>query len=109
MSKNKHCCSFCGRPVEDGSAGKVIAGMDNSLICEHCVEACCEMLYGNKKSKKASAPEKSCKLDEVADLIRNLKVPAPGEIKSELDKYVIGQDDAKKVLAVAVQIGRAHV
>ena len=102
MSKNKHCCSFCGRPVEDGSAGKVIAGMDNSLICEHCVEACCEMLYGNKKSKKASAPEKSGKLDEVADLIRNLKVPAPGEIKSELDKYVIGQDDAKKVLAVAV-------
>ena len=62
MSKNKHCCSFCGRPVEDGSAGKVIAGMDNSLICEHCVEACCEMLYGNKKSQKASAPEKSCKI-----------------------------------------------
>ena len=104
MSKNKHCCSFCGRPVDDGSAGKVIAGMDNSLICEHCIETCCEMLYGGKKGRKGekSEPAASGKLEEVADLIRNLKVPAPAEIKAELDKYVIGQDDAKKVLSVAV-------
>ena len=104
MSKNKHCCSFCGRPVDDGSAGKVIAGMDNSLICEQCIETCCEMLYGSKKGRKAekAAPETAGKIEEVADLIRNLNVPAPAEIKAELDKYVIGQDDAKKVLSVAV-------
>ena len=57
MSKNKdkNCCSFCGRPVDDGSAGKVIAGMDNSLICEHCVAICNDMLNGGngKKAKKA--------------------------------------------------------
>ena len=70
MSKNRqHCCSFCGRPVDDGSAGKVIAGMDNSLICEHCVEACCEMLGGGKKAKKASV-DKSNKLDEVKVVIK---------------------------------------
>ena len=101
--KNKHCCSFCGRPVEDGSAGKVIAGMDNSLICEHCVEICSDMLNGGKKGKKAAAGDAAPgKTPEVEALIRNLKVPAPAEIKAELDKYVVGQDEAKKVLAVAV-------
>ena len=103
--KHRHVCSFCGRNVEDGSAGKVIAGMDNSLICEQCVETCCEMLYGGKKSKNApekSAGKNSAVDQSVAELISNLKVPAPAEIKAELDKYVIGQDEAKKVLAVAV-------
>ena len=101
--KNKHCCSFCGRPVDDGSAGKVIAGMDNSLICEHCVEICSDMLNGGKKGKKAAAGDAAPgKTPEVEALIRNLKVPAPAEIKAELDKYVVGQDEAKKVLAVAV-------
>ena len=101
--KNKHCCSFCGRPVDDGSAGKVIAGMDNSLICEHCVEICSDMLNGGKKGKKAAAGDAAPgKTSEVEALIRNLKVPAPADIKAELDKYVVGQDEAKKVLAVAV-------
>ena len=101
--KNKHCCSFCGRPVDDGSAGKVIAGMDNSLICEHCVEICSDMLNGGKKGKKAAAGDAAPgKTPEVEALIRTLKVPAPAEIKAELDKYVVGQDEAKKVLAVAV-------
>ena len=104
-NKNKHCCSFCGRNVEDGSAGKVIAGMDNSLICEQCIDTCCEMLYGadrksRRKEKNQPVPGKP---DAAAsELIRSLKVPSPMEIKAELDKYVVGQDDAKKVLAVAV-------
>ena len=103
--KHRHVCSFCGRNVEDGSAGKVIAGMDNSLICEQCVETCCEMLYGGKKSKNTpekSAGKNSAVDQSVAELISNLKVPAPAEIKAELDKYVIGQEAAKKTLAVAV-------
>ncbi len=102
--KNRHCCSFCGRSVDDGSAGKVIAGMDNSLICEHCVEICSDMLNGSGKKGKKSAPGDVApgKTPEVEELIRNLNVPAPAEIKAELDKYVIGQDEAKKVLSVAV-------
>lgn len=101
--KNKHCCSFCGRPVDDGSAGKVIAGMDNSLICEHCVAVCSDMLNGdNKKERKPADGAAPGKTPEVEKLIRELNVPAPAEIKAELDKYVIGQDEAKKVLAVAV-------
>ena len=43
MSKDKHCCSFCGRPVDDGSAGKVIAGMDNSLTYCYSVEGGAEI------------------------------------------------------------------
>ena len=105
QNKNKHCCSFCGRPVDDGSAGKVIAGMDNSLICEQCVETCCEMLYGKKNSRaarSASAETTGNTAAAASDFISSLKVPSPSEIKAELDKYVIGQDDAKKVLSVAV-------
>ena len=61
------------------------------------------MLNGGKKGKKAAAGDAAPgKTPEVEALIRNLKVPAPAEIKAELDKYVVGQDEAKKVLAVAV-------
>ena len=101
--RNKHCCSFCGRPVDDGSAGKVIAGMDNSLICQQCIDTCCEMLYGPGKGRKASHKAAgTADQSTVEELIRQLNVPAPSEIKAELDKYVIGQDEAKKVLSVAV-------
>ncbi len=103
--KEKTCCSFCGRPVEDGSAGKVIAGMHNALICQRCVDACNEMLYGKVGKPGAAAAgsaENAPRESSAEELIRNLKVPTPAAIKAELDKYVIGQDEAKKVLAVAV-------
>ena len=87
-------CSFCGRPVDDGKLGKVIAGRDNVLICEQCVKTCTMMLEGQ------DAPGR--KRDTAAELIRNLKVPSPAAIKAELDRYVIGQEQAKKVLSVAV-------
>ena len=101
-NNNRHRCSFCGRPVDDGRAGQVIAGRDNALICEHCIDACCDMLGKNKKPHKNAPGSAAPQLGEAAEIIRNLKVPAPAKIKAELDKYVIGQDEAKKVLAVAV-------
>ncbi len=96
----KAICSFCGRPVEDGGAGKVIAGMRDTLICQRCVDACHEMLYGKGAPRAAGEPGKA--VDTAAELIKNLTVPDPVAIKAELDKYVIGQEQAKKVLAVAV-------
>jgi len=87
-------CSFCGRPVDDGALGKVIAGRDNVLICEQCVAACGQMLHAEEKG--------AAKTNSAAKLIRELKVPSPAAIKAELDQYVIGQEQAKKVLSVAV-------
>ena len=79
----EQCCSFCGKPK---SRTKVlISGPDGLAICDECVEICNEEIR--------AADEKP------ADTVE-LKKPA--EIKAELDKYIVGQDKAKKVLSVAV-------
>jgi ATP-dependent Clp protease ATP-binding subunit ClpX len=73
-------CSFCGRPEE--SVEKLISGPD-SFICDKCVRLCVEII-----DKKPVHHE--------------LKLLKPKEIKLALDEYVIGQDKAKKTIAVAV-------
>ncbi len=81
-------CSFCGKPA--ALANKMIEGLDNAFICDECVNVCYEMIqFEIEQTKKAS---KGAKID----------VLKPSEIKSHLDKYVIGQEDAKKTLSVAV-------
>ncbi|MEI8052921.1 MAG: ATP-dependent Clp protease ATP-binding subunit ClpX [Bacteroidota bacterium] len=86
-------CSFCGRNREEVKI--LIAGQDGH-ICENCVEHAQEIigqeLSVNSGSKNQNTPAVSAKLT----------VKKPIEIKKFLDEYVIGQDDAKKVLAVAV-------
>ena len=84
IEDDDHRCSFCGKPKE--LAKKLIAGPDGVYICDECVEICKEVL--DKEEKKAQS-----------DTVRLLK---PHEIKAELDKYIVGQDKAKKVLSVAV-------
>jgi len=88
-------CSFCGKTQEQ--VRKLIAGPD-VYICDECIELCNEILdeefLENKEKPKKKEPEE--KETEA------LKVPKPHEIKKYLDEYIIGQDDAKKVLAVAV-------
>ncbi len=81
---DKDCCSFCGRPRE--RVGKLIAGPRGLHICDSCVEACNEAL----------------KEDIVKDEETTVNLLKPHEIKAELDKYIVGQDKAKKVLSVAV-------
>jgi len=78
-------CSFCGRPHEDGH--RLIAG-PGVYICEQCVLLCQSVL--EKEGAAATKTE------------HRLVVPKPAEIKRELDRYCIGQDQAKKILAVAV-------
>ena len=99
MANNKQgpVCSFCGRPVQEPGAGQVVAGQDGSLICQHCVDACVDMIYGKNRSRRDKKNN-----TVIEDTVRQLIVPNPAAIKQELDKFVIGQEHAKKVLAVAV-------
>ena len=90
-SKQSYRCSFCGR--DKSEALILIAGIDGH-ICEVCVEQAGEIieeeLYGGKKKEEGKK-----------DFLIPDKI-TPKEIKNHLDQYVIGQDDAKKFLSVAV-------
>ena len=78
-------CSFCGKPKE--LVNRLIAGPNGIFICDECIEICRDVLKEDvsKEDKKAE--------------IRLLK---PAEIKDKLDEYIVGQDEAKKVLSIAV-------
>ena len=83
----KPCCSFCGK--REGQVKRLISGR-GVFICDECVDFCKSMLDEEKESDAAE------QLANAADL------PKPQEIKAILDEYVIGQDEAKKTLSVAV-------
>lgn len=83
----KPCCSFCGK--REGQVKRLISGR-GVFICDECVDFCKSMLDEEKESDAAE------QLANVANL------PKPQEIKAILDEYVIGQDEAKKTLSVAV-------
>ncbi len=79
-------CSFCGKT--EGQVRKLIAGPDGAFICDECVGICSEIID-----------------EEFADDYRmdeDINLMTPKEMKEFLDDYVIGQDEAKKVLSVAV-------
>ena len=84
MSKNDEqhiCCSFCGKQE---SQARLIAG-PNVYICSDCVQACCDLLREDEYNP--DLPE---------------KLPTPAEMKAYMDGYIVGQDDAKIALSVAV-------
>ena len=87
-------CSFCGRNREEVKI--LIAGQDGH-ICENCVDHAQEII-----SQELSVSSMNNKNQQNASTVSKLMVKKPIEIKTFLDEYVIGQDDAKKVLAVAV-------
>ncbi len=89
MAKNTLHCSFCGRSRDEVKI--LIAGQEGH-ICENCVEHAQEIISQELIVRDDSSPSSQFKLT----------VKKPIEIKRFLDEYVIGQDDAKKVLAVAV-------
>ena len=83
-------CSFCGRSEKDVQL--LITGL-NGNICNNCTEQAYRILQESAVSAAKKKDEKAAKA---------LKVPKPKEIKAYLDQYVIGQDDAKRFLSVAV-------
>ncbi|MBP3473020.1 MAG: ATP-dependent Clp protease ATP-binding subunit ClpX [Paraprevotella sp.] len=86
----KKVCSFCGRSEKE--VGLLISGL-NGCICEDCANQAYEITQ--------QALKQSGKKDVVPGLELD-KLPKPKEIKDYLDQYVIGQDDAKRYLAVSV-------
>ena len=79
-------CSFCGKAQDD--VIKLIAGGEDSFICDQCVMLCNEILNDDVTSE-FETEEKD-------------KLPTPEEIHKSLDEYVIGQEQAKRILSVAV-------
>lgn len=84
---NKVRCSFCGKSEEQ--VRKLIAGPDGAYICDECIEICAEII--DEEFEHAQ-------LDE----LDSMNLPKPKEMKEILDDYVIGQEEAKRVLSVAV-------
>ncbi|MCD8024315.1 MAG: ATP-dependent protease ATP-binding subunit ClpX [Candidatus Gastranaerophilales bacterium] len=85
-------CSFCGKTQDQ--VKKLIAGPD-VCICDECIELCNEIL--DEELFNIKQDERVSDIEHAAD-----SVPKPQEIKAFLDEHIVGQDDAKKVLAVAV-------
>ena len=81
---NEPRCSFCGKT--ETQANQLVSGPDGVHICDECIASCNEMMAQNA-------------IEQVREDERLL---TPQEIKARLDEYVIGQDEAKKVLSVAV-------
>ena len=97
---NSKVCSFCGKREID--AGRLIYGPGGVNICDRCVYLCEELLEGMEyDDEAAAAAAKEDKNSSLSELSLDT-LPRPRDIKAELDKYVIGQDNAKKTLSVAV-------
>ena len=85
MSNHNQQCSFCGKPKEE--TRRLITGPDGVCICDECVEICKSMVDELQEEKQSQ---------------EQVPLKKPAEIKAELDKYIVGQDKAKRVLSVAV-------
>ena len=88
IGEQKVRCSFCNK--SEDQVRKLIAGPDGVYICDECIEICDEIL------EEELEDEFNMTVDEEINLLK------PEEIKAFLDDYVIGQDEAKKALSVAV-------
>ena len=89
--KNMVCCSFCGKRQDQ--VHRMLAGMNGAFICDACVDLCSEIME-----------EEEMDVSDPADYAteQGINLLKPKEIKEFLDQYVIGQEEAKKVLSVAV-------
>ena len=82
-------CSFCGKTQDQ--VRKLIAGSNNVFICDECIDLCAEILEEELDGQ-----------EQVSEELGEINLLKPKEVKKFLDEYVIGQDQAKKVLSVAV-------
>lgn len=88
-NKNVHC-SFCGKAQNE--VRKLIAGPNDIFICDECIELCSEIIEEEFPAEEGLG----------AESLGDINLLKPLEIKNFLDEYVVGQEEAKKVLSVAV-------
>ena len=120
MPANPIRCSFCGK--EQGQVRKLVKGPTNTYICDECVAACVEILeeslasdfmaehpdfdpglYGDLRHAFAADAEEAEAVEEEPEQKQVIsRVPTPHEIYDELSQYVMGQEDAKRAMSVAV-------
>ena len=93
MAKKDEHCSFCGRPKHETNI--LIAGLE-AHICDYCIDQARDIMHEEVKHTRQSD-------------VKLIETPKPQEIKAYLDKYVIGQDESKRVLAVAVESTHAAI
>ncbi len=91
--ENGLCCSFCGRGEHEVDI-LIPAAKRGAAICSDCINTCANFL-------DELIPEEPTEVAE-GDMLKLDTLPKPAEIKTILDEYVIGQDEAKRVLSVAV-------
>ena len=84
------CCSFCGKSQDEVT--RLVEGPD-VYICDRCIQFCNSLLFEDEMPQKSR---------NKGNAKKEFVLPKPLEIKEKLDQYVIGQDEAKKTLAVAV-------
>ena len=108
VKRKQNCCSFCGRG--ENEVNMLITGMQG-YICDECVAQAYQITQTVFHGQGAEAAEKNLTSNQIAEMAAGSKdleavnmgnVPKPQEIKAYLYEYIIGQDDAKKYLSVAV-------
>ncbi len=93
MINDKIYCSFCGKSQNE--VRKLISGPGGIYICDECVDICAEIIDEDMMEEMLEDEEKALERP-------NINLKKPKELKAFLDQYVIGQEEAKKVLSVAV-------
>lgn len=90
MAKDTQTCSFCGRPARE--VGTLVAGINGSFICPMCVETL------HNAFELRDMEDRAKRMDAMLDF----DIKTPSQLKKGLDEYVVGQEEAKKILSVAV-------
>ena len=93
-TRNLRYCSFCGRNEEQ--VDLLIPSPSGIFICDFCVDICAQLIYEHNEAEEEAASD-----SEFGTLSMDT-LPKPRQIKESLDQYIIGQDDAKVALSVAV-------
>ena len=97
MNPKDVCCSFCGKSRDQ--VRKLVQGANGVYICDECIAACSDIIHGTPGYAHDADMDDEGTLEELLPLEQ---LPTPHQIYDELSQYVMGQEDAKRAMSVAV-------